>query len=51
MLHAAVRKKDVDIAKILAECGCPVDLQNVNAKPNFYASLNLPKENFYHFHR
>ena len=29
MLHAAARKKDVDIAKILVESGCPVDLQNV----------------------
>ena len=29
MLHAAVRKKDVDIAKLLVEFGCPVDVQNV----------------------
>lgn len=29
VLHAAARKKDVDIAKILVENGCPVDLQNV----------------------
>jgi len=29
VLHAAVRKKDVDIAKLLVEFGCPVDVQNV----------------------
>ena len=32
MLHAAVRKREIDIAKILVECGCPVDLQNVSEK-------------------
>ena len=43
VLHAAVKKRDVDIAKILVECGCPVDIQNVNA--NFYLVffLNVPK--------
>lgn len=32
MLHAAVRKKDVDIAKLLVEFGCPVDEQNVTTE-------------------
>lgn len=32
VLHAAVRKKDVDIAKLLVEFGCPVDVQNVTSK-------------------
>lgn len=32
VLHAAVRKREIDIAKILVECGCPVDLQNVSEK-------------------
>lgn len=36
VLHAAVRKKDVDIAKILVECGCPVDLQNVIKKLSLF---------------
>lgn len=43
VLHAAVKKKDVDIAKILVECGCPVDIQNVNAKFYLVFLLNLPK--------
>ena len=41
MLHAAVRKKDVDIAKLLVEFGCPVDEQNVTtetALSSFYLS-------------
>jgi len=32
VLHAAVRKKDVDIAKILVESGCPIDLQNAEGQ-------------------
>ena len=36
VLHAAVRKKDVDIAKILVECGCPVDLQNVSKETDLF---------------
>lgn len=32
VLHAAARKKDVDIAKILVENGCPVDLQNTEGQ-------------------
>ena len=32
VLHAAVRKKDVDIAKLLVEFGCPVDVQNVTTE-------------------
>ncbi|PFX27903.1 Ankyrin-3 [Stylophora pistillata] len=28
LLHAAVRKREIDIAKILVEYGCPVDVQN-----------------------
>lgn len=32
VLHAAVRKKDVDIAKLLVEFGCPVDEQNVTTE-------------------
>ena len=29
-LHAAVRKKDVEIAKILVESGCALDTKNVS---------------------
>jgi len=32
VLHAAVRKKDVDIAKLLVEFGCPVDEQNTEGQ-------------------
>ncbi|XP_068748803.1 ankyrin-3-like [Montipora capricornis] len=32
VLHAAVRKRDVDIAKLLVECGCPVDVQNAEGQ-------------------
>lgn len=32
LLHAAVRKREIDIAKILVEYGCPVDVQNVSEK-------------------
>jgi len=44
VLHAAVKKKDVDIAKILVECGCPVDIQNVNANCYLVFFLNVPKK-------
>lgn len=44
MLHAAVRKKDVDIAKILVECGCPVDLQNVTKETVFVRLSILAKK-------
>lgn len=39
MLHAAVRKRETDIAKILVECGCPVDVQNVSEKILFQFSI------------
>ena len=30
VLHAAVKKRDVEIAKIVVESGCAVDAQNVS---------------------
>jgi ankyrin repeat protein len=31
-LHAAIKRRDIEITKILLEANCPVDIQNVSIK-------------------